>query len=283
MLERLSRLDTATPPTSDSADPVVLPTIVEADPSFPALDRASTEVLESVAETVRGVPAPASRIDPPLDTIPDAVFARNLDEPTVRVPPPVRDPIPAVEPVPDVVPLPATVDAPVMQQAPVPAVEPAPVVERQSNRTTTLRRGRPRVRRVTRVVRHVDTWSIFKVSLVFNTILYLVCLTAGVLLWNVAHATGTVDNVEKFFEQFGWETFEFHGGELYHNAWIAGLFVAVGLTGFAVLLATLFNLITDLVGGIRVSVLEEEVMARSGERNTDHAVTNVAQSPTKPG
>ena len=92
--------------------------------------------------------------------------------------------------------------------------------------------------------------------------LYLVCLTSGVLLWNVAHATGTVDNVEKFFEQFGWESFEFKGGEIYHNAWIGGLFVSIGLTGFAVLMATLFNLITDLVGGIRVSVLEEEVVVK---------------------
>ena len=31
----------------------------------------------------------------------------------------------------------------------------------------------------------------------------------------------------------------------------------------AVLLATLFNLITDLVGGVRFSVLEEEVQARA--------------------
>ena len=38
----------------------------------------------------------------------------------------------------------------------------------------------------------------------------------------------------------------------------------LGLTGLAVLMATLFNLITDLVGGIRVSVLEEEVLARRG-------------------
>jgi hypothetical protein len=125
-----------------------------------------------------------------------------------------------------------------------------------------FRRARPRVRRVTRVVRHVDTWSVFKVALVFNVILYLCCLTSGVLLWNVAHATGTIDNIEKFFEQFGWESFEFKGGEIYHNAWIGGLFVAIGLTGFAVLVATLFNLITDLVGGIRVSVLEEEVIAK---------------------
>ena len=60
---------------------------------------------------------------------------------------------------------------------------------------------RRRVRRVTRVIRDIDAWSVFKVALVFNVMLYLVCLTSGVLLWNVAHATGTVDNVEKFFEQ----------------------------------------------------------------------------------
>jgi len=123
-------------------------------------------------------------------------------------------------------------------------------------------RRRPRVRRVTRVVRHVDTWSVFKVALVFNLFLYAVCLTAGVMLWQVAQNTGTVDNIERFFESFGWERFELKGGEIYHNAWIAGLFVVVGLTGLAVLAATLFNLITDLVGGVRVTVLEEEVIAR---------------------
>ena len=119
---------------------------------------------------------------------------------------------------------------------------------------------KPRVRRVTRVVRHVDPWSVFKIALVANIVLYLIVLTAGVLLWNVAYATGTVDNVERFFESFGWSTFEFNGGEIYHNAWIAGLFLVIGLTGLAVLLATLFNLITDLVGGMRFTVLEEEVV-----------------------
>ncbi len=133
---------------------------------------------------------------------------------------------------------------------------------RPLRKPTVVTRRRPRVRRVTRVLRHVDTWSVFKVAVVFNLFLYGVCLTAGVLLWQVAQNTGTVDNVERFFENFGWETFQLKGGEIFHNAWIAGLFVIVGLTGLAVLLATLFNLITDLVGGIRVSVLEEEVVAR---------------------
>lgn len=126
-----------------------------------------------------------------------------------------------------------------------------------------VRRGvRPRVRRVTRVVRHIDTWSVFKVALVLHMFMYVVCLTAGVFLWQVADSTGTIDNIERFFESFGWETFELRGGEVYHNAWIAGLFLVIGLTGLAVLAATLFNLITDLVGGVRVSVLEEEVVAR---------------------
>ena len=119
---------------------------------------------------------------------------------------------------------------------------------------------KPRVRRVTRVVRHVDPWSVFKIAAVANIVLYLIVLTAGVLLWNVAYATGTVDNVERFFESFGWASFEFNGGEIYHSAWIGGLFVVIGLTGLAVLLATLFNLITDLVGGMRFTVLEEEVV-----------------------
>ena len=119
---------------------------------------------------------------------------------------------------------------------------------------------KPRVRKVTRVVRHVDPWSVFKIAIIANMVLYGIVLTASVLLWNVAYATGTVENVERFFESFGWQSFEFNGGEIYHSAWIAGLFVVVGLTGLAVLFATLFNLITDLVGGVRFTVLEEEVV-----------------------
>jgi hypothetical protein len=129
-------------------------------------------------------------------------------------------------------------------------------VPRAPTRAVTFER-RP-VRRTTRIVRHIDAWSVFKVAIVFHFVLYLTLLLAGVLLWNVANATGTVDNVERFLESFGWESFEFKGGELFHQAWTLGLFAVVGLTGLAVLMVTTFNLITDLVGGIRVTVLEEK-------------------------
>ena len=119
---------------------------------------------------------------------------------------------------------------------------------------------KPRVRRVTRVVRHVDPWSVFKIAIIANLLIYVIVLVAGVLLWNVAYATGTVDNVERFFESFGWSSFEFNGGEIYHSGWTGGLFLVIGFTGLAVLAATMFNLITDLVGGMRFTVLEEEVV-----------------------
>ena len=122
---------------------------------------------------------------------------------------------------------------------------------------------RPRVRRVTRVLRHIDPWSTFKVALLFSLVGYVVVLTAGVLLWRVADSTGTLDNVERWFTQFGWETFELKGGEVFHNAWIMGLFGIVAVTGGLVLLATLFNLVSDIVGGVRLTVLEEEVVERT--------------------
>ncbi len=118
---------------------------------------------------------------------------------------------------------------------------------------------KPRVRRVSRVIRDIDPWSVFKVGLVFHLVCYLVALISLVLLLNVAQSTGTLDNIENFMESFGWETFRFDGSELFGNLWILGLLGVILGTGLWVLLATIFNLITDLVGGVRVTVLEEEV------------------------
>ena len=122
-------------------------------------------------------------------------------------------------------------------------------------------KDRPRVRRVSLVIRDIDPWSVFKVALVFHLVLYFVVLISLVLLWSVAESTGTIENIENFMESFGWESFSFDGWALFKNVWVLGLFVVVLFTGLWVLIATIFNLITDLVGGVRVTVLEEEVRA----------------------
>jgi hypothetical protein len=230
---------------------VVLPlTLAPTDPLMPEPPEADSDVLIeaeplALAPTVE-VPAPVELPTAlvPTEPVPGNLWAMPVPKPA---PPILYDEAATIDDV--------TKIGPVLDTRPL-------------RKPVHFRRApRPRVRRVTRVVRHVDTWSVFKVALVFSVFFYAVAMVAGVLLWQVAYATGTIDNVEKFFEGFGWETFKFNGGQIFHNGWIAGLFVAVGMTGLAVLMATLFNLITDLVGGVRFSVLEEEVRTRT-ERGT---------------
>jgi hypothetical protein len=116
------------------------------------------------------------------------------------------------------------------------------------------------MRRVTRVVRDIDVWSVFKVGLVFHAVVFVVVLVAVTLLWGVANNTGTIDNVENFFESFGWESFSFDGTALFGNFFAFGLLAAILGTALWVVGAVMFNLITELVGGVRVTVLEEEVV-----------------------
>jgi Transmembrane domain of unknown function (DUF3566) len=130
------------------------------------------------------------------------------------------------------------------------------------------RRARPRVRKVTRIVRSVDAWSVFKVALVFFTAMGVVLLTAGVLLWNLAQTTGTLDNVEGFFsEAFQYDSFKLQSEPIFRaGLTLIALFIVIG-TGLSVVMAVLFNLIADLTGGIRLTVLEREVVAREDARS----------------
>lgn len=138
---------------------------------------------------------------------------------------------------------------------------------------------RPRVRKVSRVVRRIDAWTVFKISLVLYLLLYVVLLIAGVLLWRLAGDTGTIDNIQGFIKElFGLKTFTINGKKLFDASRGLGLFLAIAGTGLHVTLAVLFNLIADLVGGVRVTVLEEEVILRERLRGGPVAESIVADS-----
>ena len=119
--------------------------------------------------------------------------------------------------------------------------------------------GRMRARKVRRVVRHVDPWSVLKLSLIFYFCLFLIVMVAGVILWSIAAGAGTIDDIESLFKDLGlFETFSFEGDVIFRASALAGLILVITGTGLTVLVAVLFNLISDLVGGIRVTVIEEE-------------------------
>lgn len=124
--------------------------------------------------------------------------------------------------------------------------------------------ARLRARKVHRIVRHVEPWSVLKISLVFYFCLWVTLLIAGAVLWQVALSSGLVDNVESFIQDiFVLKSFTFDAAQVFRAYAIAGLIMVIAATGFTVLMAVLFNLISDLMGGIRVTVIQEET-ARPG-------------------
>jgi hypothetical protein len=124
--------------------------------------------------------------------------------------------------------------------------------------------GKLRARKVRRVIRHVDPWSVLKLSLLFYLCLFLVVMVAGVLLWSLASSAGTIGDVEGFIKDLGaFDTFTFEGPQIFRACALGGLILVLVGTGLNVLIAVLFNLISDLVGGIRVTVIEEETIRRT--------------------
>jgi hypothetical protein len=127
--------------------------------------------------------------------------------------------------------------------------------------TPARRPDRLQARKTHRLVRHIEPWSVLKISLIFFFCIWVILLTAAVLLWQVAQSSGVIDNVENFIEDiFALKegSFAFEGGQMFRAYAVGGLVMVVAATGFTVLLAVLFNLISDLTGGVRVTVVEEE-------------------------
>lgn len=119
----------------------------------------------------------------------------------------------------------------------------------------------PKGRRVRRVVRKIDTWTVLRLSFVFWLCVALIGLLASVLLWNVAGRLDVFSSISKFLESLGILDFKFHGGVILKAAAVVTIVGVLLATGASVLLAVLYNLISDVVGGIIV-VFEERPRRR---------------------
>lgn len=129
-------------------------------------------------------------------------------------------------------------------------------------------------RRVRRVVRRIDTWSVLKVAGLFSLSLVLVLLIAGILLWLAGSAVGAIGSVEKFMGAIGFEDFRFVGGQLLRGFVAAGLVLVIMGTGLAVLMAVIYNLISDVVGGIELTVLEEDLRPAAAAARAPEGVSS---------
>jgi hypothetical protein len=114
-------------------------------------------------------------------------------------------------------------------------------------------------RRVRRVVRRVDPWSVFKVASIFIICVWGIVVLASLLIWRAADSAGTVDNTEEFVKDIGFKDFDFDPQKMFEALLSAGAVMAVSAIFFIVLLTFLFNLICDMTGGVRVTMIEQEL------------------------
>lgn len=216
-------------------------------------------------------------------------------------------------------------------QEPAPAaaapVAPAPAARRRflddpnPDEPRAPRRTKVRARKVRRIVRHVEPWSVLKISVLFFLSMFLIICVASALLWNAARSAGAIDDVESFITSLGFgncedidgetgttpdsppstidgtadqlgvgedpsttvpvappeETstlpdrdgecregqrlvggFKFEDQRILQAFGLGGVVLVLAGAAASVVMAMLFNLISDLTGGVRVTVLEEE-------------------------
>lgn len=119
-------------------------------------------------------------------------------------------------------------------------------------------------RRSRLIIRRVDPWTILKFSILLYLSMYFVLLVAGIVLWTVASATGVRGNVEGFVgELIASDHFKFEAGQILKSSVIGGAVLVVVGSLANVLMSVLFNLISDVAGGIGISVEERVVQRRS--------------------
>lgn len=119
----------------------------------------------------------------------------------------------------------------------------------------------PAVRRVRRVIRKFDPWTVFKVSLLFHAVLTLGLLLGLLILWSVMINVGVPDALDNFLRVITLldegESF-FNNGQQYLRVvvFLSAVF-SLAMTLMSTLAAILYNLISDVVGGVEVVMLEE--------------------------
>ena len=107
------------------------------------------------------------------------------------------------------------------------------------------------------VVRRIDPRSALRVSAVFYASLSLALFLAAALLWIGANVVGLVGNVEAFMDEIGFTDFQLRTGQFLKASLITAAVFTVAGSVANLLMAVLYNLISETVGGINVVLGDE--------------------------
>jgi hypothetical protein len=127
-------------------------------------------------------------------------------------------------------------------------------------------RTRPRdttrqaARRAQVVVRRVNPWSVLKFSLMFYFLLMLVFFFALVIVYWILGVIGVVDSLSHLLSTSGFGSprtgFKIHGGWIFTRLFLIGIVGVVVWSLVNALVAVLYNLVSDVIGGVQVTLGE---------------------------
>lgn len=117
------------------------------------------------------------------------------------------------------------------------------------------------VRRVRRIIRKIDAWTVFKVSAIVWAVAALAMILGLVMFWSVLTAAEIPDRITEFLIEI---TLLDEGSDPFGDddaflrlAIFGSIAWAVIGCGLTTLLAVMYNLVSDVVGGVEIVVLEE--------------------------
>lgn len=119
------------------------------------------------------------------------------------------------------------------------------------------------MRRVRRIIRKIDAWTVFRVSAVMWSVAALAMVLGLVMFWAVLSAAEIPDRITTFLIDI---TLLSEGSDPFgdNDSFLRlAIFGSIALSvlgcGVTTLFAVMYNLVSDVVGGIEIVVLEETI------------------------
>ena len=117
-------------------------------------------------------------------------------------------------------------------------------------------------RRVDIAIARVDAWTVMKVSFLLSVAFGIAMVIATAVLWFMVDGMHVFSTIEDFMKTIGGEKFipfldYLRLPKVLSYATIAGVANVDLLTAISTLGAMLYNLIASLVGGVKISLMDE--------------------------
>ena len=128
-----------------------------------------------------------------------------------------------------------------------------------STETPVVARAGASTRRSRVEMTKVDLWSVLKVALCFYLAGLAMTIIAGLVVWLLLDASGGIHNFERFMgDIMSAKDYRLVASQILLGSVLVGLVVVALMTIITVIAAALYNLFSELVGGVEVTLVEAD-------------------------